>query len=121
MITVKTLFSSEKALFFFYALFMGVFVWKMPVSTGDDAIFINYRSSLEWIYVRYMSWSSRIIIDAIVPELCRHTVFFKGITFGMLLTLPVLMAKLLCPEEKAGYVYGICFLYCLFPMGALAG
>ena len=117
MITVKTLFSSEKALFFFYALFMGVFVWKMPVSTGDDAIFINYRSSLEWIYIRYMSWSSRIVIDAIVPELCRHTVFFKGITFGMLLTLPVLMAKIICPEEKTGYVYGICFLYCLFPMG----
>lgn len=113
MIKFECMFKKEYFIIF-YIVFAAFFVWWIPVPLRDDIYFM--KNDISFLYDRYMHWSSRIFIEAILPGLCRNPVIFKVITFLLIAILPYLMSKVICREEKIYFAYGIAFLYSFFPM-----
>ncbi len=114
-----TFLDNEKNFFWVYAAFLLLFLWWMPEGVHDDKVARTLFCSPEWLLSRYREWSSRLLIEAWLPALCRHVWLFKGLTFCVGLLIPWLLARLVVerPEDRPR-VYGVCFLYGMLPMGS---
>ena len=83
------LLSNSKKLAIASILFILAFFVFTPLSQDDIDYFALQETSFDWLSSRYNNWSSRIVIESILPFFTNHEYIFKFITILIFLSTPV--------------------------------
>lgn len=70
-------------------LFILFFLIATPISIDDINYFALQSANFEWLSLRYNTWSSRIVIESILPFMAKHEYIFKLITILLFLSAPI--------------------------------
>lgn len=70
-------------------LFILFFLVVTPISGDDVNYFALHSANLEWLSLRYNTWSSRIVIESILPFMAKHEYIFKLITILLFMSAPI--------------------------------
>ncbi len=86
---------------------------------GDDMNFQNAldgTSLLSWLQLRYASWSSRLVIEAVLVLLLKlPALLWVAVDMAMLLLLYISMKRLLAPEASRKESLILALLLCCYP------
>ena len=95
--------------------FLITYFLKSELSGDDLAYFKTVDVTWSWIInARYLEWSSRIFIDALIPYFVNHIYLLKIICITLLLVSPIILFKLF--KAKIGVQLIFCFAVAtLFP------
>lgn len=95
--------------------FLITYFLKSELSGDDLAYFKTVNVTWSWIInARYLEWSSRIFIDALIPYFVNHIYLLKIICITLLLVSPIILFKLF--KARIGVQLIFCFaVTTLFP------
>lgn len=83
------LLSNSKKIAITSILFILAFFIFSPLSQDDIEYFALQNTSLDWLYDRYNNWSSRVVIESILPFLTNNEYVFKFLNVVIFLSTPV--------------------------------
>lgn len=83
------LLSNSKKIAITSILFILAFFIFSPLSQDDIEYFALQNTSLNWLYDRYNNWSSRVVIESILPFLTNNEYVFKFLNVVIFLSTPV--------------------------------
>ncbi len=90
-VTKALYFISAFALFYFF-----IFSFRISCEHGDDGYYVQFTVTKEWLLERYETWSSRLILDAIMVTLTHHHWLFRVLSALSFSSLPWLLRSILC-------------------------
>lgn len=94
-------------------LFILFFLVATPISGDDVNYFALQSTNFEWVSLRYNTWSSRIVIESILPFMAKHEYIFKLITILLFLSAPI---ALYITTQKYKLCASLCILLiAIFP------
>lgn len=99
-------------------LVMIVFHLLIPVGTGDDIFFskvLNDYSILSFCFTRYNTWSSRIIIEAILIVVSQFPIIWKILDVLVVLWICNSISNILNHEKDQRITWFIVFVLIMFP------
>lgn len=78
-----------------YYIFICIFFICSSFSGDDISYFVKQSFSYDWlIKERYLGWSSRIVIESILPFLIKHEILFKTINIIVLFSAPFALLRI---------------------------
>ena len=111
-------FHNSRMIAFFCLLLSLSFIVIVPLFGDDLDLFAKETFSLEWLKSRYSSWSSRVVIESILPYLSRHEFLLKTINCILVLSAAIAIYIL---NQKNKLSSATCILIiCIFPFYKVA-
>lgn len=118
--------NNEKFLFIlpFIILFLSMLVihMNMQLGTGDDVIFLSYSqesgfSLIQWLQTRYVTWSSRTLIEALIILMVNlpSVVWRIADTVVIVISVAALTKLLMRRKYRIYYSAFFCLLFLMLP------
>lgn len=108
----------------FICFFVLVGIWHLmvPTLTGDDEYFsVVIKSTnttfFDLLKLRYQTWSSRVIIEAVLLWVVHHEVLWRILDTIIFTSIPYLISKILDCDEKGRWF--CCFMTFLYPINSM--
>ena len=117
----------HSAYFPFILFFIAIVILHMRIVNinGDDVYFSNilqesHQNIWEYLQMRYMTWSSRLLIEGTMVSLLKfQLLFWKIINIGMYLLLAMSISKLVNTKKSRILNYMICALILMIPINLI--
>lgn len=108
----------------FICFFVLVGIWHILVNvmTRDDeyfsvAIKATNTTFFDFLKLRYQTWSSRVIIEAVLLWIVHHEVLWRILDTLIFTSIPYLMSRILDCDEKGRWF--CCFMTFLYPINSM--
>src|SRR5574344_1766107 len=112
----------SKILTFVFFIFICSFFICSSFSGDDVSYFAHQSITYNWlINERYLAWSSRIIIESVLPFLINHEILFKFINLVILFSSPFALYKLCFNKKIDFFIYSLIVTFLPYYEMATAG
>lgn len=108
------------------AIYFVVFAFRISCIHGDDGYYVQFTVTADWLKERYQTWSSRLVLDALMVTFTHHHILFRIISALCFGSLPWILRALLvgglgkdCVGLKLPSIL-ICAVVFLFPVHTMS-